>query len=198
MTFRAILFVALAFSLAGCGTDRQVVDNDGAVDPGSDGAVPGSDAAVPAIDAFMSGSDPLNAAPICTSNRMWRLGNLGSAAMNPGLACNACHLTQRRAPLFTAAGTVYPTGHEPDLCNAPNLGTQVTIELHDASGNSATISPNSVGNFYYQGTLTPPLTASVHYMGRTRTMTTPATSGDCNSCHTQDGTMSAPGRITLP
>jgi hypothetical protein len=200
MTLRvalALVFV-LVVQLAGCGTARSlggdafVSDNDGGVDPGTDAAT--SD-----VDAYTGPTgDPLNAAPTCTSGRTWRLGNAGSAAMNPGLACIDCHSTQRRAPFFSAAGTVYPTGHEPDLCNGTNFGTQVTIELHDASGNSATISPNAAGNFYYQGTLTPPLTASIHYMGRTREMTTPAASGDCNSCHTQDGTMSAPGRITLP
>jgi hypothetical protein len=43
-----------------------------------------------------------------------------------------------------------------------------------------------------------PFHAKVTYMGRERAMATAQTSGDCNSCHTQNGTMSAPGRILLP
>jgi hypothetical protein len=35
-------------------------------------------------------------------------------------------------------------------------------------------------------------------MGRERDMAATQTSGDCNVCHTQSGTMSAPGRIILP
>jgi len=199
MTGRTPFFVALALvTLAGCGNGRSEADPDAGSDPGVDAWMADLDAVTVPLDMGSAEGDPLNAAPICTRNSTWRLGNVGSAAMNPGLPCIACHVTERRAPQFTAAGTVYPTGHEPDLCNGVNLGTQVTIELHDASGHSTTISPNSVGNFYYQGTLTPPLTAAVHYMGRTREMTTPAPSGDCNSCHTQDGAMAAPGRITLP
>lgn len=209
MNTRSTLVLLFALSLVsvvgsgvlGCGTaGRRGVGNDASIDPGVDAAVPGEDAFVPGEDAFVpldDAGDPLNAPPACTSGRRWAFGNAGSALMNPGLACIACHDTEPRAPGFTAAGTVYPTGHEPDLCNAPGEQAAV-IELHDATGRVAMVSPNSAGNFYYQGALTLPLTASIHYMGRTREMTTPATSGDCNSCHTQDGTMSAPGRITLP
>jgi hypothetical protein len=35
-------------------------------------------------------------------------------------------------------------------------------------------------------------------MGRERDMAAAQTSGDCNRCHTQNGAMSAPGRIVLP
>jgi hypothetical protein len=35
-------------------------------------------------------------------------------------------------------------------------------------------------------------------MGRERIMSAGQTNGDCNSCHTQNGAMSAPGRIMLP
>jgi hypothetical protein len=38
----------------------------------------------------------------------------------------------------------------------------------------------------------------VTYMGRERAMVTMQTSGDCNSCHTQNGANAAPGRIVLP
>jgi hypothetical protein len=184
-SMRWLAFFSLV--LLGCSTDDGVA---GDVDSGTSS----DDAAVATDDA--GSDDPLNAAPACTSNRMWVLGNHGSTAMNPGLACIDCHNQMRRAPSLTAAGTLYPTGHEPDLCNGGFAGA--TVEIHDAAGHTATLTANSVGNFFYQGALTLPITASVHYMGRTREMTTPAMSGDCNSCHTQSGLMSAPGRITLP
>jgi hypothetical protein len=183
------LFVALGFVI-GCGSSDDMVANGGqdlgvALDAGS-------------MPDASTGADPLNAAPTCTSNHRWLLGNLGLATMNPGLACIACHQTEPRAPRFSAAGTVYPTGHEPDLCEAPATITNATIVITDASGGTVTLNPNGVGNFYYEGSLALPITAEVHYQGRTRAMITPAPSGDCNSCHTQDGAMAAPGRITLP
>jgi hypothetical protein len=36
------------------------------------------------------------------------------------------------------------------------------------------------------------------YQGHERAMNAAPASGDCNTCHTQDGTMNAPGRIVLP
>jgi hypothetical protein len=184
------LLACLALFAAGCGVARSGrVGDDSGVDPGTDAFVdPGTDAS--------TGEDPLNAAPTCTSGRMWGLGDFGSQVMNPGLACIACHSISRGAPTFTAAGTVYPSGHEPDRCNGASGA--ITVELRDATGRTAMVTPNSVGNFFYQGALTLPITAAVHYQGRTREMITPAASGDCNSCHTQNGDMSAPGRITLP
>ena len=50
------------------------------------------------------------------------------------------------------------------------------------------------GNFAY------PLTVRVIYNGETLEMATPIQpgDGDCNTCHNQDGTNNAPGRIVLP
>lgn len=198
-TFRLVLVLSsLVFGLAtaGCGVARSGAPGDDSGTPADDAFVdPGNDAFVAPAEDASTGEDPLNAAPVCTSNRRWGLGDFGSQLMNPGRACIDCHSTDRRAPVFTAAGTVYPTGHEPDLCNG---ASGATIELMDATGRTATVTSNSAGNFYYQGALTLPITATVTYMGRTRSMLTPANSGDCNSCHTQNGDMSAPGRITLP
>ena len=60
------------------------------------------------------------------------------------------------------------------------------------------MTPNAVGNFSYRGTVAKPYTAKVTYMGKERIMVTAQTSGDCNSCHTQTGVNSAPGRIITP
>jgi len=144
--------------------------------------------------------DPFAAAPTCTSGKSWTGGTDGSGSMQPGVACIACHASSRsEAPTFTIAGTLYPTAHEPDLCNGANGnsdGAQVVIT--DANGNTVSLTPNSAGNFYYSGSVAQPFHAKVNYMGRERDMVAAQTSGDCNTCHTQSGAMSAPGRIILP
>jgi len=144
------------------------------------------------------GSDPFAGPSVCTSKTMWTGGNNGSASMNPGKACIACH-RMGEGPTFAVAGTLYPTAHEPDLCNGSNGSTTgARIVITDKNGKALTLTPNAVGNFSYQGSLATPFTASVTYMGRERRMVTPQTNGDCNSCHTTSGAMSAPGRILLP
>ena len=122
--------------------------------------------------------------------------------MNPGRACIACH-SMGRGPAFALAGTLYPTAHEPDLCNGVNGTTGAKVVIVGADGKMQTLTPNGAGNFYYQGTIAMPYQAKVVYMGRERAMIEPQTSGDCNNCHTQNGampsgTLKAPGRILLP
>lgn len=155
------------------------------------GSPPGTCASTP---------DPLNAAPRCTSNLSWFLGNSLGDSMNPGEACIACHTSRRRGPNYQIAGTVYPSGHEPALCIPPiNSAAGVTIEITDANGRVTNLTTNLVGNFHWSGTLALPYTARlITRDGRERRMIAPQRSGDCNSCHTPAGTMDAPGRITLP
>jgi len=142
--------------------------------------------------------DPLGATPRCTSGTTWTGGNEGSANMNPGRACISCHAGEDEAPRFTIAGTLYPTGHEPNLCNGVNGTTGARVVIVDAANRTVTLTPNSAGNFTYTGTISTPYTAKVTYQGRERIMPVSQTSGDCNSCHTQTGANGAPGRITLP
>jgi mono/diheme cytochrome c family protein len=141
-----------------------------------------------------SAADPLSAAPTCTSATQWTGGNDGSSRMNPGQACISCHASGE-GPRFAIAGTVYPTGHEPDLCNGTGAA-QVIIT--DANGNTLTLTPNSAGNFSSRASLALPYHAQVVANGKTRAMSAAQSSGDCNSCHTQNGANGAPGRITLP
>jgi len=146
-----------------------------------------------------SSTDPLSTPATCTSMTNWTKGNRGSASMNPGMACNTCHKTTGgEAPTFSIAGTVYPTGHEPDLCNS-TLGTDgARIVITGADGKMVTLTPNAAGNFSSEAQIKTPFQAKVTYQGRERLMLTAQTSGDCNSCHTQNGTNMAPGRITVP
>ena len=142
--------------------------------------------------------------------------------MNPGRACISCHASSSggddssgsgdnsgpggggesegaRGPLFTIAGTVYPSAHEPDLCNgADGATTGATVVIVDAANRILTLTPNAAGNFFTLAALTTPLRAKVVYQGRERIMTVALTTGDCNSCHTQNGANNAPGRILLP
>jgi hypothetical protein len=127
----------------------------------------------------------------------WTGGNRESASMNPGMACISCH-SSGEGPRFSIAGTVYPTGHEPDRCNS-SVGTDgARIVIIGADGQMVTLTPNAVGNFSSNAAVKTPFQAKVTYQGRERLMLTPQTSGDCNSCHTQNGTTAAPGRITVP
>lgn len=152
-------------------------------------------------DAGTPPPDPLNASPTCTSKTTWNRGNEGSSSMDPGQACISCHgRSGGEAPRFVIAGTLYPTGHEPDNCNGANgtaIGAKVVVT--DSSGKSVTLTPNSAGNFSSSTALTAPFKAKVvNAAGIERVMASVASTGDCNSCHTQSGSSGAPGRITLP
>lgn len=141
----------------------------------------------------------------CASGSRWTGGNQENANMNPGLACRACHRSS--APWdkqYTFAGTVFPGMHEANLCNArPPWG--VVVEIIDRNGAVALTLPVSAasGNFYSDLLVTAPAfpmpyTAKVVNGTRSATMTTPQTDGDCNACHSEQGSGGAPGRIVLP
>jgi hypothetical protein len=146
--------------------------------------------------------DAYNTAPVCTSGMTWALGNTKSALMNPGLGCDTCHFLGGSASgyEFDLAGTVYPAAHEPDLCDGV---AGASIVITDANGAAHTLAVNSAGNFYNfdylgVGAIPTPYKAKVVWNGLERPMLTPQTNGDCNSCHTEQGTMAAPGRVMMP
>jgi len=139
------------------------------------------------------------AAGTCTSKQTWLGGNEGSADMNPGMACVACHAsTGGEAPIFTVAGTVYPAAHEPDGCFGASGSGGVQVVITGADGKTLALTPSAAGNFYSTAPVALPFQAKVVYMGRTGAMLEAQSTGDCNSCHTQTGTNAAPGRIVLP
>ncbi len=156
-----------------------------------------------AADVPDAGPSPYATPTMCSSGTYWNAASdEGSRNMMPGATCIACHSRSSEAPRFVVAGTVYPSAHEPDNCSGGTLGMgTATVEVTDATGQVFTMNVSSAGNFFMEaraGSVTLPVTARVHYAGRVRAMTTPAASGDCNSCHTESGTMGAPGRIMLP
>ncbi len=171
--------------------------------PGSSGATDDAGAADdggavcdPAPCEPDAGTDPLFDGPsVCTSGAKWTRGDRGSSLMHPGRACITCH-AQNRGPAFTIAGTVYPTAHEPDECNGANAGAQVVIT--DADGKVTKIAVNASGNFFSQVPIALPFRAKVVVGTKERAMFGSQKTGDCNSCHTEKGDNSAPGRIVLP
>jgi hypothetical protein len=153
----------------------------------------------------------------CTSGRFWNDDeDEGDARMTPGRACVSCHAEhakkerdeheddeeeEEEAPLFTFAGTVYPTAFEPDDCFGLGSGTKVV--LTGADGMTLTLTPNTAGNFMTKVPLALPYKASVVRNGKTLSMKAEQTDGDCNGCHSVPGTPtpempSPPGRIVAP
>src|SRR6478752_6771255 len=92
-----------------------------------------------------AGGDPFTVAPKCTSGTMWTQANRGSTEMNPGKACITCHSTMN-GPSLTIAGTVYPTAHEPDLCNGAPGSNGARIVITGADGVAQTLTPGTSGN----------------------------------------------------
>lgn len=132
---------------------------------------------------------------VCTSGTAWTGGNAGSPTMNPGMACINCHASGGEGPLFSIAGTLYPTVNEPDLCNGAG---GATVMITGADGQTLTLTANAAGNFFSEVPIATPFAAKVVFEGRERAMAAHQTSGDCNGCHTQNGANGAPGRIVLP
>jgi hypothetical protein len=103
-----------------------------------------------------------------------------SGTMKPGENCVACHSD------FTAAGTVYTTPGGA----AGVEGAEVTI-TSTTSSQSVTLTTNSVGNFYTQAPLSPPLAIDIAYAGTVVSMTA-APDGACNRCHGGDQRVHVP------
>ncbi len=195
-------------------TERSIARMQAGTMPPGGGAPAGEIATLQAWvdDGFQKGScggaggagaggaapDPFAAAPQCSSGNTWKGG--ASNDMAPGRACNQCHNQQGEGPVMTIAGTVYPTAHEPNNCYAADV-TGAVVEVTGADGQKfdLTVNPSS-GNFrsHNSQSIKKPYTAKVKYQGRERIMVAAQSEGDCNLCHTQDGTQGAPGRVLLP
>ena len=145
-------------------------------------------------------TNPYDTPAVCTSGTFWTQGDEGSPNMLPGTACIACHSGPGgdEGPRFLFSGTVYPTAHEPDNCHGVG---GVQIEITDANGLVRTVNALDSGNFFSNGdgaNLVTPITARVLQGDKVLPMVTPVDTGDCNTCHTQEGKEGAPGRIILP
>ena len=193
--------------------ERMRLPDGDRMPPSPAAAVPESDIA--AIEAWVSAGmpsgecgvrDPFDVPPVCTSGLTSFVRE--GPSMTPGQACIACHTARRvRDAAYTLAGTAYPTAHEPDRCIAA-LPEALTIEVTDAMGRIVRMTPNAAGNFFSSQPVTFPITARAISSRGAYEMTTAVGSGDCNGCHTQAGTTTAPpadppppeapGRIIAP
>lgn len=135
-------------------------------------------------------------------------GTSEGEGMAPGQTCIACHAFTNsggdgmEAPSFAFAGTVYRTAHEPDGCAGGPVGAgsdRAEVEVISATGLHYVAPVTASGNFMVDATaIAFPITASVRFQGRTRTMLQAQPTGECNLCHTVGGSSGAPGRIMLP
>ncbi len=149
---------------------------------------------------------------VCTSDSFWPASGDGDHDgldaegpwMSPGRACISCHLeTEDKGPIVQIGGTVYPSLHEQDLCygiDGPASAARVIIT--DAVANTFELPVGRTGNFALelkdQSRVVFPIRAKVVAAGRERAMSVAQHTGDCNSCHTEQGRNGAPGRILLP
>lgn len=140
----------------------------------------------------------------CLSGKLWTGGESGDEHMNPGLPCIDCHTREGEGPKFTIAGTVFDSSDEKDKCGGSN---QAFVYVKGADGKTQKLVPNDMGNFYSKLPVAKPFnvwlewpapTAADPLAVRKRVMSASPTTGDCNTCHTQHGENSAPGRIVTP
>ncbi len=153
----------------------------------------------PLVEARTEPKEPI--ATVCTSESYWPNDPSGSPVMNPGEACISCH-RKEDGPDFVLAGTVYPTLHEPDDCNGlDGVEEPATVVVEDSLGRAFEARPNAAGNFFLFSSnvqLSFPIRAKVVVGGKERVMKRTVSTGNCNSCHTERGSFSAPGRIQAP
>lgn len=186
-----------------------------APDASVDDAPAGGDDASAEADAAEASpppwTPPAGTDPACVSGTRWTNGNVESALMNPGQACIACHRSDPGAPAYSAAGTLYYLDHEVDNCNgysgsAPGGPSgPAVVELLDAMGQTVRVTSNPAGNFATRRPLSFPLRSArvIGPTGRVAEMGGPIPHGDCNGCHTTEGTNTgagdpAPGRVIVP
>jgi mono/diheme cytochrome c family protein len=148
------------------------------------------------LDAGSVQPGPFDTPTVCTSGDMWREKDEEGPQMRPGGPCLACHRAND-GPMFTIAGTVYASAHEPENCDGAD-DSDIRVVIRGADGRELSLRVNSAGNFYSEQVVALPFTAKVTIDGRERRMGPAQSSGDCNSCHTERGANGAPGRIMLP
>jgi hypothetical protein len=118
--------------------------------------------------------------------------------MEPGIDCLTCHTTSGSAPThpFVVAGTIYGVTDQPDNCGGI---AGVTVTVTDAGGNKYPLVTSLDGNFYLDSLLAlnfaMPYTVTLSSGSQSVPMTSSASAGGCNSCHTQAGASGAAGRI---
>lgn len=139
--------------------------------------------------------------PRCSSDKFWTSGPPG-ATMWPGKACISCHEELADRPVIQIGGTVYPSLHEPAGCFGIAGDGATAVVVTDAVGRMEKLVVGPTGNFSldiaFTRRLVMPLHVKVVRNGVERKMFSALSSGNCNSCHTEQGANGAPGRIMAP
>jgi hypothetical protein len=80
--------------------------------------------------------------------------------MFSGRACIDCHTREDDddAPSFAVAGTLYPTGREPNDCDGTPSTQGFSVVVTDAVGRVYTLQPNRAGNFFLERRSSSPFT----------------------------------------
>lgn len=116
----------------------------------------------------------------------------GGALMRPGENCLGCHNgTQREAPRFTAAGTVFTSA---TASASAGLGG-ATVIITDANQAVTRLTTNAAGNFYTSKAIAAPYTVAIEHAGTRLSMGAAPSSGGCASCHSSRPANGAPGRL---
>lgn len=119
--------------------------------------------------------------------------------MRPGDNCLRCHqdgFGDPDAPVFSAAGTIFPSV-DSDHCEGVE---GVRVFLTGADGAEIALTTNEAGNFWTREPLMPQGPGPrIEFEGRTQRMArdlpgTPA----CNACHSNPPVGGAPGKIFAP
>ena len=186
-------------------TDSPTSGGTGSGSEGSTGGGSDSTGGTGGSTGGSTGMSPFDFPPMCSSGVTWNKGEIEDPHMHPGRICLDCHKNALNPFIknrFQIAGTVYPTGHEPDDCyGIDGVAMGIEVEVTDAMNQVFTMPVNEAGNFMQQampGSVVFPITALVRHGGDELKMNTPQSSADCNSCHTQDGANNALGRIVAP
>ena len=149
---------------------------------------------------FDAGVVDAGAMTTCASGNFYNMAaELPGELMNPGLSCPTCHIAGANFYVaFAYAGTVMPGLHEADRCKspAPDGGLVEILEMDGGAGLS--FSPKSSGNFKRLDAGPSPFIARITLNGISKSSASTHTSGDCNTCHTEQGANGASGRLTWP
>lgn len=163
-----------------------------------DAGYPETGTCTPLPDA---GTPDAGAPTTCASNVFYnQLLEPPGELMNPGLSCPTCHAANQLFYVaFTYAGTVMPGLHEKNTCKSPPTADGGIVEIAALDGGVFwQWEVNSSGNFRTLDAGPSPYVARLYRGGMVKQNQTTHTSGDCNTCHTEQGANGAAGRLTFP
>lgn len=167
-----------------------------------DAGFPTTGACTPAPDAGSpDGGADAGVPTTCASGVFYnQLTEPPGELMNPGMSCPTCHAANALAYVaFQYAGTVMVAPHEKNACKPPASFDGGTVEVLFLDGGLFwKWDVNASGSFKTLDAGPSPYVARLSKNGQSKSSQTPHTSGDCNTCHSEQGSNGASGRLTFP